>query len=278
MLRVPPAPAPQRSIGLVHRGQHRGMLPHAEIVVRAPDRHLGRPVVRDIAHRPREIAAHPLEFGEDPVVALLAERRELLAEQGVVIHDRSLCLHRPTPVTPTLRRSPDSGQKSTFRQLRQYSTGVGHPAITGLFLPCHPDQAAAWKAGSARSIISALAVSEMRKSPGRSKSVPGITKTSRAASASAKRTRVAAGRRAPEVEGALRAGHPVAPLLVSAPSIRSRRAASAAMSIETVLERRHRVLHHRVGEGPAERHLAREERVARAPARSRAGISGESAR
>ena len=54
--------------------------------------------------------------------------------------------------------------------------------------PTSQPAAAAANAGSARSIISAFAVSEMRKWLGRSKSVPGITSTSRAASDSSKRT------------------------------------------------------------------------------------------
>ena len=67
-----------------------------------------------------------------------------------------------------------------------------------LTLPLRPDRmrlgcgsaaaqaAASRKAGNARSTIASLAVSEMRKSPGRSNSVPGITCTSRAASRAAK--------------------------------------------------------------------------------------------
>ena len=59
---------PQR---LVHRHQHRRVLAHAEIVVRAPDGDLGAdPVIKGA----RKTAAAPLEIGKDAVAPLSAQR------------------------------------------------------------------------------------------------------------------------------------------------------------------------------------------------------------
>ena len=59
---------PQR---LLHRHQHRRVLAHAEIVVRAPDGDLGADPVIESAWK---TAAAPLEIGEDAVAALGAQR------------------------------------------------------------------------------------------------------------------------------------------------------------------------------------------------------------
>ena len=68
------ADRPQR---LFHRRQHRRVLPHAEIVVRAPHRDLGADAVIIGARKP---AAAPLEIGEDAIPPLGAQRIEALFE------------------------------------------------------------------------------------------------------------------------------------------------------------------------------------------------------
>src|SRR6266404_4325301 len=75
---------PQR---LFHRRQDRGMLPHAEIVVRAPDRDLGTDAVIEGA---REAAATPLEIGEHAIPPLGVQRTEALSEEALVIHGSPL--------------------------------------------------------------------------------------------------------------------------------------------------------------------------------------------
>ena len=59
------------------------MLAHAEIVVRAPHRHLGADAVVKGA---RKAAAAPLEIGEGAVPPLGAQRIEALFEDALVIH------------------------------------------------------------------------------------------------------------------------------------------------------------------------------------------------
>jgi len=57
----------KRTNGLDHRIEHHRVLPHAEIVVGAPDRHL---VADAILESAREEPAAPLEIGEDAIAAL----------------------------------------------------------------------------------------------------------------------------------------------------------------------------------------------------------------
>jgi hypothetical protein len=71
---------PQR---LFHRRQHRRVLPHAEIVVRAPHRDLGADAVVEGA---RKAAAAPLEIGKDAITPLGVQRVEALSEEALVIH------------------------------------------------------------------------------------------------------------------------------------------------------------------------------------------------
>jgi len=59
------------------------VLPHAEIVVRAPDGHLGADAV---VEGPRKPPASPLEIGKDAVPPLGAQRVEALSEEALVIH------------------------------------------------------------------------------------------------------------------------------------------------------------------------------------------------
>jgi hypothetical protein len=74
------ADGPQR---LLHRCEHGGVLPHAEIVIRAPDRDLGADAVVESV---RKAAAAPFEIGEDTVSPLGAQRTEALSEEALVIH------------------------------------------------------------------------------------------------------------------------------------------------------------------------------------------------
>ena len=70
---------------LRHGRQHGRVLPHAEIIVRAPHRDLGADAVIESA---REAAAAPLEIGKDPVAALGVERVDARPEKTVEIHNR----------------------------------------------------------------------------------------------------------------------------------------------------------------------------------------------
>ena len=73
---MPPAPAPHRSMRLVHRVEHGRMLAHAEIVVRAPDRDFAsRAAVADDGLPSGNAPDLPLEIGEDPIAALLGANR-----------------------------------------------------------------------------------------------------------------------------------------------------------------------------------------------------------
>jgi len=68
------ADRPQR---FLHRCEDRRVLPHAEIIIGAPDRHLGADPVIEGA---REVAAAPLEIGEDAVPPLGAQPIQALFE------------------------------------------------------------------------------------------------------------------------------------------------------------------------------------------------------
>src|SRR5262249_4498874 len=69
--------------GLLHRREHSRVLPHAEIVVRAPDGDLGADAVIKGSRKP---AAAALKIGEDAVPPLGAERVETLFKKAFVIH------------------------------------------------------------------------------------------------------------------------------------------------------------------------------------------------
>jgi hypothetical protein len=66
------------------------VLPHAEIIVRAPHRHLGADAVVEGA---RELAAAPLQIGKNPVAPLCVEGVHALLEKAVKVHVR----HRRPP-------------------------------------------------------------------------------------------------------------------------------------------------------------------------------------
>src|ERR1700731_349793 len=74
---------PDRPQRLLHRLQDRRVLPHAEIVVRAPHRDFGADAVIEGA---RETAAAPLEVGKDAIPPLGVQRTETLSEEALVIH------------------------------------------------------------------------------------------------------------------------------------------------------------------------------------------------
>jgi len=74
---------PNRPQRLLHGRQYCRVLPHAEIVVRAPDGHLGADAVVESA---RKAAAAPLEIGEDAIPSLDVQCVEALFEVALVIH------------------------------------------------------------------------------------------------------------------------------------------------------------------------------------------------
>ena len=74
-----------RAQRLFHRRQDRRVLPHAEIVVRAPNGHLGADAVIEGARKP---AAAPLEISKHAIPPLGAQRVEPLFEEPFVIHHR----------------------------------------------------------------------------------------------------------------------------------------------------------------------------------------------
>src|ERR1700759_3598602 len=59
------------------------MLAHAEIIIRAPDRHLGAKPMIECMRKP---AATALDFRKDPVAALTAKPVEVLPEEALVLH------------------------------------------------------------------------------------------------------------------------------------------------------------------------------------------------
>src|SRR3546814_2502813 len=60
---------------LGHGSEHRGVLAHAEVVVRAPDGD-ALAVVAAVAHRARKAPRHPLEIGENAIAPFATERSE----------------------------------------------------------------------------------------------------------------------------------------------------------------------------------------------------------
>ena len=74
--------------GLDHGADHLGMLPHSEIVVRAPDHDIARPF-RAMPHRIREAARNSLQIGENPVAPLVMQAAEGGTEELAVIHRKT---------------------------------------------------------------------------------------------------------------------------------------------------------------------------------------------
>src|SRR3546814_334537 len=75
---------------LGHGSEHRGVLAHAEVVVRAPDGD-ALAVVAAVAHRARKAPRHPLEIGENAIAPFATEVGEGLSEELFVIHLGYLC-------------------------------------------------------------------------------------------------------------------------------------------------------------------------------------------
>jgi hypothetical protein len=74
--------------GLDHGADHLRMLPHAEIVVGAPDHDIARPL-RGMPHRMRKPARNSLEIGEDAVAPLVMQAAEGGTEEFAVIHRKT---------------------------------------------------------------------------------------------------------------------------------------------------------------------------------------------
>ena len=78
--------SPHAGRGLHHSADHFGMLAHAEIVVRAPDHDILRPV-RRMPDRMRKAASDPLEVGKDPVASLAPQPGKGVGKISIVIHE-----------------------------------------------------------------------------------------------------------------------------------------------------------------------------------------------
>src|ERR1700757_2227760 len=76
--------------GLHHGADHFRVLPHAEIVVGAPDHDVAR-ALRRVPHRVREPAGDTLEIGENPVAPLVMQAVEGGTEELAVIHRKTAC-------------------------------------------------------------------------------------------------------------------------------------------------------------------------------------------
>ena len=74
--------------GLDHGADHFRMLPHAEIVVGAPDHDVARSL-RGMPNRMRKPARDPLEIGENPVAPLIVQAAEGGTEELAVIHRKT---------------------------------------------------------------------------------------------------------------------------------------------------------------------------------------------
>src|SRR5262249_21690705 len=86
MLRVPPRP-PRLPRGPRSWPLARGMLAHAEVVVRAPDRHLDRSV-GGVPRGAREAPAMAAQVREDPVAPFRSQSRERADQDLLVPHCR----------------------------------------------------------------------------------------------------------------------------------------------------------------------------------------------
>ena len=88
MLRVPPAPAPWAQTALDRGFDDVGMAAHAEIVVRAPDRHFAWAVFLALGAPlgDREPARVTLEIGEGAVPPFRLQTRNRLLEAPLIVH------------------------------------------------------------------------------------------------------------------------------------------------------------------------------------------------
>ena len=72
--------------GLDHRADHLRVLPHAEVIVRAPDHDVLR-ALRRMPDRVRETARDPLKVGKYPIPALVPQPAERIGEIGTIVHE-----------------------------------------------------------------------------------------------------------------------------------------------------------------------------------------------
>src|SRR3954454_8666354 len=71
--------------GLDHRADHLRMLPHAEVVVRAPDDDVAAPL-RRMPDRVRKPAGDALKVCEYAIAPLLVQAAQRIRENAVVVH------------------------------------------------------------------------------------------------------------------------------------------------------------------------------------------------
>src|SRR3954467_18134 len=71
--------------GFDHRADHLRMLPHAEVVIRAPDDDVAAPLWR-MPDRVREAPRDALEVREYAIAPLLVQAAQRIRENGVVVH------------------------------------------------------------------------------------------------------------------------------------------------------------------------------------------------
>src|SRR5258708_602797 len=81
--------SPHSGGSLDHGADHFGMLPHAEIVVGAPDHDVARPL-RGMPHRMWKPPRDTLKIGKTPVTPLIMEAVEGGTEELAVIHRENL--------------------------------------------------------------------------------------------------------------------------------------------------------------------------------------------
>src|SRR5215469_88879 len=106
---------------LLHRRQHRRVLAHAEIVVRAPHRHLGAdPVIIGT----REAAAAPLEIGKHTVPPLAAQHIKAQLKEAFVVHRGSQHRQGGCAVSWFTALSGSGLAPATLRRAR-YGPGIG---------------------------------------------------------------------------------------------------------------------------------------------------------
>src|SRR5512132_1926694 len=140
--------------GLVHRRQYRGMLPHPEIVVRAPHRDLAD-FARAMAQCPRKTARLTLQVGEHAVTALPLQGAEPLGEKVFVVH--------ASPFPPLLRNCSSM-----------------HCRLFFYALPPVPSQTrASSSARSTRASISSMSSAPMISGGDKAMMSPTITRTIR---------------------------------------------------------------------------------------------------
>ena len=102
--------------GIVHGGQHIGMLPHSEVVVAAPHGDAAAPAVAATQQRGRELPCHPLQLDEGPVPAVRLHLADENFESPDVVH-----VH-----TPSFTLTSDRGCRQ-WRSIRI----VAHDRVRG---------------------------------------------------------------------------------------------------------------------------------------------------